>query len=67
LEIIIDDDGVGMHATKATNERKSMAMKITSERIALYNEKYHANASLQLIALKPGTRVQLRMPLKYRY
>jgi len=67
LEIVIDDDGVGMHAAKTTNERKSMAMKITSERIALYNEKYHANASLQLIALNPGTRVQLRMPLKYRY
>lgn len=40
-------------------------MKITSQRIALFNEKYHANASIQLAVLNPGTRVKLVLPVKH--
>lgn len=65
LEIVVDDDGVGMGETSVNSERKSMAMKITSQRIALFNEKYHANASIQSAALNPGTRVKLVLPVKH--
>ncbi len=65
LEIVVDDDGVGMGETSVNSEKKSMAMKITSQRIALFNEKYHANASIQLAVLNPGTRVKLVLPVKH--
>jgi sensor histidine kinase YesM len=72
LLIEIQDNGVGRKKsaqTKKLKSHKSMAIDITSERIAILNKKYKFNGSLTINDLDPvnetGTAVTLVLPLKY--
>ena len=72
LEISISDNGVGRKKsaqTKKLKTHKSMAIDITSERIAILNKKYKFNGSLTINDLDPikqtGTAITLVLPLKY--
>jgi hypothetical protein len=72
LIIEIQDNGVGRNKsaeTKKLKTHKSMAIDITSERIAILNKKYKFNGGLTINDLNPlnqtGTAVTLVLPLKY--
>jgi hypothetical protein len=72
LMIEIQDNGVGRKKsaqTKKLKTHKSMAIDITSERIAILNKKYKFNGSLTINDLDPikqtGTAITLVLPLKY--
>jgi hypothetical protein len=50
--------------------KKSMGMLITKNRIDVFNELYHTNATVQIMDLKDekgnalGTRVELNIPIE---
>lgn len=68
LHITIDDNGVGMPNSIQTNDnKKSMATKISKERIALFNERHQANAAIEYSSLSPGTRVTIKIPLNLQF
>lgn len=71
LEILIIDNGIGRKSSeqnKKSKEHKSMAMKITSERIANINKKYKTEGSLVVEDynkdLQTGTKVLISLPYK---
>ena len=62
LNCIVEDDGVGRgNAGKPTG--KSRGMKITRDRIEMLNKLQNANASVNLVDLEKGTRVEVSLPL----
>lgn len=61
LQCIVEDDGVGRQAKEKNG--KSYGMKITKDRIELLNKMQNANASVHLVDLDKGTRVEVRLPL----
>jgi tetratricopeptide (TPR) repeat protein len=64
LCITVMDNGVGMGTADHTMAgKKSMAMKITNERIALFNKQNNTQASVQLERLSPGTCVKINFPM----
>ena len=68
LYITIDDNGAGISPDKpALTERKSMAIKISNERIALFNERHQTHASIEYVQLNPGTRVVIKIPLTLQF
>jgi tetratricopeptide (TPR) repeat protein len=62
LQCIVEDDGVGRKTGEKTNV-KSYGMKITKDRIELLNKFKNTAASVRLIDLEQGTRVELRLPI----
>ncbi|HOZ89606.1 MAG TPA: tetratricopeptide repeat protein [Bacteroidia bacterium] len=67
LIVIVEDNGVGINSSMKSDNKKSMAMKITKDRIALFNEQHSAAASVNLINLNQGTRIELRLPVIHRF
>jgi len=74
LIVTVEDNGVGRQNSAnikwvALTKQKSYGTQITSERIALINEKYHINATVQTTDLRNnknepcGTLVTLKIPL----
>ncbi|MEO6813210.1 MAG: histidine kinase [Ginsengibacter sp.] len=74
LKIIITDNGVGRAKaaelkSKSAIKRKSFGMKITSERIALINQLFNTNTTVQITDLRKengdpcGTQVILQIPI----
>jgi len=74
LECVIEDDGVGREKAKELKSksavtRKSLGMKLTSDRISLLNKHSEMNASVDIIDLTngngeaKGTKVILRIPI----
>lgn len=71
LQILIEDNGVGRKESelnKKSKDHKSMAMKITKERIDNLNKKYKTEGFLLVedynIVLKTGTKVLISLPFK---
>lgn len=69
LTCIVEDNGVGRNYSHANppdepEHKKSLGMKITSERIELLNQLKQANASLSVFDLTRGLRIELRLPLQ---
>jgi tetratricopeptide (TPR) repeat protein len=71
LEILIMDNGIGRKGSeqnKKSKEHKSMAMSITSERIANLNKKYKTEGTLLVEdydkRLETGTKVLISLPYK---
>ena len=71
LQILIEDNGVGRKESelnKKSKDHKSMAMKITKERIDNLNKKYKTEGFLLVedynIVLKTGTKVLISLPYK---
>jgi LytS/YehU family sensor histidine kinase len=72
----IEDDGIGREKSREVNAsmlkrgKKSMGMLITKNRIDVFNELYHTNATVQIMDLKDekgnalGTRVELNIPIE---
>lgn len=64
ITIYVDDNGVGRKNTQVnTQGRKSFGLTLTQERIELLNKMKNTKASVTLIDLAQGTRVQLQLPL----
>jgi tetratricopeptide (TPR) repeat protein len=63
LNCIVEDNGVGRKGAKPT-VGKSYGMKITKDRIELLNKLKNSNASVNLIDLEKGTRVEVKLPFE---
>jgi hypothetical protein len=68
---MVEDDGVGRKKTITNSEvnsglKKSLGMKITSDRIAVLNKLKNANATVEVTNLSQGTRVEVKLPLELR-
>lgn len=63
LNCIVEDNGVGRKEAKPSSG-KSYGMKITKDRIELLNKLKNSNASINLIDLEKGTRVEVKLPFE---
>lgn len=75
LHCIIEDNGIGrerameIRASRPDRGKKSVGMKITSDRISMINKLYNTNTSVEIIDLKDeagqalGTKVELVIPI----
>ncbi len=74
VKIIITDDGIGRTKaaelkSKSAVKQKSFGMKVTSERIALINQLFNTNTTVQIIDLvydngeAAGTQVIIQIPV----
>lgn len=63
LQCIVEDDGVG-RKEKPSENRKSYGMNITKDRIELLNKLKNTHASVNLVDLEQGTRVEVTLPLE---
>lgn len=62
LHCVVEDNGVGRD-NLAKKDGKSYGMKITRDRIELLNRLQHAKASVHLVDLEKGTRVEVHLPI----
>lgn len=66
LQYNVEDNGSGLDNTKSTNttpqEKKSMGVSITRERIAILNKIRSGNGGLNIVGTGQGTRVLLSIP-----
>lgn len=63
LNCIVEDNGVGRKSAKPSSG-KSYGMKITKDRIELLNKLKNTNASVNLVDLEKGTRVEVKLPFE---
>lgn len=63
LNCIVEDNGLGRNNNEGTS-RKSYGMKITKDRLDVLNKLKNTNASVNLIDLEKGTRVEVKLPLE---
>lgn len=63
LNCIVEDNGIGRKNAKPSSG-KSYGMKITKDRIDLLNKLKNTNASVNLIDLEKGTRVEVKLPFE---
>ncbi|MBX2973610.1 MAG: tetratricopeptide repeat protein [Flavobacteriales bacterium] len=65
LLIAVEDDGVGRQATPRTErpEHRSLSTTITEERLALLSARMGRQASVRVVDLPQGMRVELRLPV----
>ncbi len=63
LNCLVEDDGVGRHNGVKHIGKKSYGMSITRDRIDMLNKLKNANASVNIIDLQQGTRVEVKLPL----
>lgn len=63
LNCIVEDNGIGRNANESIT-RKSYGMKITKDRLEVLNKMKNTNASVNLIDLEKGTRVEVKLPLE---
>lgn len=66
LHCAIEDDGVG-RKMKTEPSATSYGYRITKERIELLNKLKKTNASVNLIDLEQGTRVEVELPIPKNY
>ena len=76
LHCVIQDDGIGRQKSQENNAsmhkrgKKSMGMAITKNRIDVFNELYHTNATVEIHDLKDeqgnatGTKIDLNIPVE---
>lgn len=63
IRCVVEDDGIGRRSPQVTkNGRKSYGTNITSDRIEMLNKLKNANASVHVIDLEQGTRVEVKLP-----
>lgn len=61
LNCIVEDNGVGRKNSIDKNE-KSFGLKITKDRLELLNKMKGTNASVHIVDLEKGTRVEVNLP-----
>jgi len=66
---IVEDNGIGRkEAAKRTPAgKRSMALRITQDRLDILNQTRGKGAGLEIFDLSDGTRVELRLPLELNY
>ncbi|MBS1642266.1 MAG: histidine kinase [Bacteroidetes bacterium] len=64
LNCIVEDNGLGRTNAAKNNNKKSYGINITKERLELLNKLKKINASVNLIDLNQGTRVELQLPFE---
>ncbi|MFT3909559.1 MAG: tetratricopeptide repeat protein [Ferruginibacter sp.] len=66
INCIVEDDGIGRKRAAVTdaapNEKTSLGMKITQERIDVLNKIKNTKAGVQLFDLEQGLRVEVKLP-----
>jgi len=62
LNCVIEDDGLGRRQSIQPG-KKSYGVKISRDRIALLNKLNNTDASINLIDLQKGTKVEIKLPL----
>jgi len=64
LSCIVEDNGVGrgQNSLNPETKNKSYGLQITKDRIALLNKLKNTNASVHIIDLEKGTRVEVKLP-----
>ncbi len=63
IKYVIEDNGIGMNSEKTSQQEKiSMGMEITENRIKLLNETKNTHASIKMIDLTEGVRVEVTLP-----
>jgi tetratricopeptide (TPR) repeat protein len=63
LNCIVEDNGVGFNKQSSDQSiRRSLGMKITRERILLLNKMKKANATINIIDMEKGARIELKLP-----
>lgn len=67
LKCVVEDDGIGRSFTKSKEERKSLGMKITNERIQLINKLKKSKAAIVLTDLAQGLQVEVTLPLETNF
>jgi tetratricopeptide (TPR) repeat protein len=68
ISCIVEDDGGGIAETKITDEeKKSLGMRITKERIDVMNQLQHANATIKIFNNEEGVRAEVRLPLQLSF
>lgn len=69
INCIVEDNGVGRERSKAAvvTEKKSLGMKITKARIGILNRIKKSYATVELLDLKDGTRVEVKLPLELSF
>ena len=63
LSCSVEDDGVGRHNRGKHAGRKSYGVSISRDRIDMLNKWKHTHASVNIIDLEQGTRVEMKLPL----
>lgn len=63
LKCIIEDNGIG-RKNPNENSGKSYGVKLTRERIALFDKSKNSDSGVFYMDLETGTRVELRLPLE---
>ncbi|MBO9563686.1 MAG: tetratricopeptide repeat protein [Niastella sp.] len=69
---VVEDNGVGISKDIGTKEaeqqeKQSLGIKITTDRIAMINKKQLACDSVQVVGLSQGTRVNVKIPLQQKF
>lgn len=76
LIFVIEDNGIGIEASKSQKqslgiERTSYGLKLAQDRIQLIRDSYNTNVKIKITDIskidptKTGTRVEIRLPIKY--
>lgn len=65
LLVRIEDDGVGLSGKKITPKKDSVGMRVTAERLALFNEGGQANVKVENREDGPGVRVTFQTRFVY--
>ena len=68
VNCVVEDDGTGRKhsdavTVSAASEKKSLGVKITSERLSVLNKIKNSNAGVVFTDLQQGTKVEVRLPL----
>jgi len=65
---IVEDDGVGRKKTiNAKLKNTSMGIKITKSRLDIINQLKNTKGSVEMFDKKQGLRVELKLPLEFRF
>lgn len=73
MNCVVEDNGIGRQVSgeitslKDSTGKRSLGMKLTKERIDIINKTKKVNATVKLTDLTPGTRVEVRLPLKLSF
>ena len=63
LNCIVEDNGVG-RTENLEKKNKSFGLKITKDRLELLNKMKNTNASVNIVDLEKGTRVEVNLPFE---
>ncbi len=67
LSCIVEDNGNGIINQSASNEKKSLGMRITKSRIDIINKLKNANASMYVYNKEHGVKAEVKLPMELSF